>query len=153
MSTRSAGITLAPPAIYLVFVLFAWALTAQLPLALPWPAWIDWPAGLLIGLGLALMAWAVLAMFRLRTTVNPYGRPLQLVVGGPFRLSRNPIYLGDTLVFCGIGLSLGSLWPWLLLPALVACMNAGVIRREEAFLAALFGDGYREYCRRVRRWL
>lgn len=153
MSRSSAGITLAPPAIYLIFILFAAALSAALPAPLPWPPAAGFAGWALIASGVALMVWAVAVMFARRTTVNPYGCPGHLVDSGPFGLSRNPIYLGDTLVYAGIALLLGSLWPWLLLPALVACMNKGVIEREERLLLELFGETYQAYQARVRRWL
>ncbi|MFB8831121.1 methyltransferase family protein [Azotobacter sp. CWF10] len=73
--------------------------------------------------------------------------------GGPFRFSRNPIYLADTLIYAGIALLLASLWPWLLLPVLIVFMNRTVIRHEEALLTELFGDAYRAYQARVRRWI
>ncbi len=62
------------------------------------------------------MLWAGLLMLWRKTTVNPYGEPARLLEEGPFRFSRNPIYLADSLIYCGIALLWGSLWPWLLLP-------------------------------------
>ena len=115
-----------------------------------WTRWAGW--GLIDG-GLLLMFLAVLQMARQRTTVNPYGTPAKLLEEGPFRFSRNPIYLADTLIYAGIALLLASLWPWLLLPALILVMNRTVIRHEEALLTELFGDAYRAYRKRVRRWL
>ncbi len=153
MKQSSAGITLAPPMIYLIFVLFAWALSTNLPLALPWPRWVGALGWLLIAAGLGLMLWSAAVMFRQRTTLNPFGQPQHLVTSGPFGFSRNPIYLGDTLIYAGVGLLLGSLWPWLLLPALIVCMNQGVIEREERFLDTLFGAAYQQYRNHVRRWL
>jgi len=151
--SRRSGVTLAPPLIYLLFIGFAWALSAQLPIPLPrndWTGYLGWG---LIDAGVVLMLWAALLMFRRKTTINPFRKPQKLLDSGPFRLSRNPIYLADTLIYCGIGLLLGSLWPWLLLPALIACMNRGVIAYEEHLLTRLFGDDYRAYQARVRRWL
>jgi len=60
-----------------------------------------------------LMLWAGLLMLWRKTTVNPYGKPARLLEEGPFRFSRNPIYLADSLIYCGIALLWGSLWPWL----------------------------------------
>ncbi len=107
----------------------------------------------LIDAGVLLMLWAGLLMLRRRTTVNPYGTPRRLLAYGPFRFSRNPIYLADTLIYGGVALLWGSLWPWLLLPALIVVMQRGVIGHEERLLGELFGEEYRDYCRRVRRWL
>ncbi|MBU3055576.1 methyltransferase family protein [Pseudomonas indica] len=153
MAARSSGVTLAPPLIYLIFVLFAWALSRQLPIPLPDNDWTRYAGWGLIDAGLLLMIWAALLMARHKTTINPFRKPQQLLEKGPFRFSRNPIYLGDTLIYCGIGLLLANLWPWLLLPLLIVCMNRGVIRYEESLLTRLFGDAYRAYQARVRRWL
>jgi len=153
MSARSAGITLAPPLIYLIFIGFAWALSVQLALPVPQYGWSRYAGWGLIAGGVLLMLWAALLMARQRTTINPFKQPQKLLDSGPFRFSRNPIYLGDTLIYCGIGLLLGSLWPWLLLPALILCMRRGVIDYEEALLSRLFGEHYRAYQARVRRWL
>ncbi|MCF7201675.1 methyltransferase family protein [Pseudomonas oligotrophica] len=153
MIKRSSRVILPPPVIYLLFLALAWALQALLPVVLPrnpWTAYLGWG---LIDAGLLLMLWAGLFMLRRRTTVNPYGTPQRLLDDGPFRFSRNPIYLADTLVYAGIALLWGSLWPWLLLPALIYTMQRGVIVHEERLLDELFGDHYRDYRRRVRRWL
>jgi len=153
MPRRSPRIFLPPPVIYLLFVGLAWGLDGLLPVPLPDNDWMHRAGWGLIGAGLLLMLWAALLMFRRRTTINPYGTPVQLLDSGPFRISRNPIYLADTLVYGGIALLLASLWPWLLLPPLILCMNLVVIRHEETLLAELFGDDYRDYRARVRRWL
>lgn len=144
---------LPPPLIYLLFIGVAWAAHTQLPLVLAGTLWTHYLGWGLIDAGLLLMLWAALLMLRNRTTVNPYGVPTRLLEDGPFRYSRNPIYLADTLIYCGVALLWGSLWPWLLLPALIGCMHWGVILREETLLAQLFGQAYVDYCRRVRRWI
>jgi len=78
-----------------------------------WTHYFGWG---LIDAGVLLMLWAGLLMLWRKTTVNPYGEPARLLEEGPFRFSRNPIYLADSLIYCGIALLWGSLWPWLLLP-------------------------------------
>lgn len=153
MFKRASRTLLPPPLIYLLFLGAAWLLHAQLPLVLPRNLWTHYFGWGLIDAGVLLMLWAGLLMLLRRTTVNPYGRPQRLLEEGPFGLSRNPIYLADTLVYSGVALLWGSLWPWLLLPAVIVSMQRGVIVHEENLLAELFGEDYRAYCRRVRRWL
>lgn len=153
MPVYSAGSIPPPPLVYLVFIACAWGLARWVPLDLPTHDWMTVAGWAAIILGAVLMVWAAWEMFRHRTTINPYGKPSALLQSGPFRYSRNPIYLADTLVYCGIALLLASLWPWLLLPLLIRCMQRTVILHEEHLLTRMFGDQYRAYRRRVRRWL
>jgi protein-S-isoprenylcysteine O-methyltransferase Ste14 len=76
-----------------------------------------------------------------------------LITEGPFRFTRNPLYLSLALLYLGIGLWLGALWPIVLLPALMLLVQQLVVLREEAYLESRFGDAYRTYRNRVRRWL
>jgi protein-S-isoprenylcysteine O-methyltransferase Ste14 len=93
-------------------------------------------------------------LFRLRkTTVNPFGEPAVMVQDGLYRFSRNPMYLGMLLVLIGVGLWLGNILALLLAPAFVAIMSRWYIVREEQLLEDRFGEVYRAYRSRVRRWL
>jgi protein-S-isoprenylcysteine O-methyltransferase Ste14 len=143
-----------PPAPYAVALLGGWWLDRHFH-ALP----LDWggasrPLGwLLVGIGLTLFGWT-LATFRLhRTTVNPYKAASSLCTGGPFRFSRNPIYVGDWFILSGVSLLLATAWPLLFAPFIWLTLRYGVIRHEEAHLEARFGDAYLDYKTRVRRWL
>jgi len=143
-----------PPAPYAAALLGGWWLDRNV-LALPW----DWGAatrplgGLLVGIGLALFVWTLATLWRHRTTVNPYKAASTLCTNGPFRFSRNPIYVGDWFIFAGVSLLLATAWPLLFAPLIWATLRYGVIRHEEAHLLARFGDAYRDYQTRVRRWL
>jgi protein-S-isoprenylcysteine O-methyltransferase Ste14 len=93
-------------------------------------------------------------LFRLRkTTVNPFGEPAVVVQDGFYRFSRNPMYLGMLLVLTGVGLWLGNVLAVLLAPAFVVVMTRWYIVREEQLLEDRFGDEYRAYRGRVRRWI
>jgi protein-S-isoprenylcysteine O-methyltransferase Ste14 len=110
-------------------------------------------AGLLIGFGLAVELWAIGAFRRRRTAVQPWKPSTALVADGPYRFSRNPIYLGFAVTHLGLALALNS---WLALALLIPCLvvvDRGVIAREERYLAAKFGAPYDVYRARVRRWL
>jgi len=81
-------------------------------------------------------------------------RPASRVVSsGPFRFSRNPIYVADTLIYAGVSLVMRMAWPLVILPFVLATLYAFVIRREERYLGEAFGTEYAEYRRRVRRWV
>ncbi len=153
MPAKSVGPIPPPPLVYLAFIGCAWALARWAPLDLPPHELVAYAGWTAIALGVLLMLWAAWEMLRHRTTINPYGRPSSLLQTGPFGFSRNPIYLADTLIYCGVGALLDSLWPWLLLPLLIYCMQRAVIVHVEHLLTRLFDDEYRTYRRRVRRWL
>lgn len=105
----------------------------------------------LLGVLLVLIA---AGLFRLRkTTINPFGEPSMVVQDGFYRFSRNPMYLGMLLVLVGIGVWLGNVLALLLAPAFVVIMTCWYIVREEQLLEARFGEQYRAYRRRVRRWI
>ncbi|WP_207099711.1 methyltransferase family protein [Paracoccus shandongensis] len=104
--------------------------------------------------GVALMAWAGLTLVRARTTVDPHGQPSQLVTSGPFRLSRNPIYLADALVLAGACLAFHApLAAPPLVAGFVAVIRARFIGPEEQRLARAFPGAFAAYRQRTRRWL
>ena len=142
-----------PPAPYALAILAGWWLDRQvLSLALGDGAISRPLGGLFVLAGLALMAWTMLTFWRHRTTVNPYAGASTLCTEGPFRFSRNPIYLGDWLILLGAALWLNTAWPLVFAPLVWALLRYGVIRHEEAHLEAKFGDAYRTYTTQVRRW-
>jgi len=107
----------------------------------------------LIALG-ALIVLASAGLFRLRrTTLNPFGEPATFVQDGFYRFSRNPMYLGMVLVLAGLGIWLGNLPALFFAPVFVALMSRYYIAREEQLLDVRFGEAYRVYCKRVRRWI
>ena len=118
---------------------------------LVWP-W-RWAGVLPIAGGLLLSAWAGRTFLRWKTTVRPGGSPTHLVTEGPFRFSRNPMYLALVLMLIGLACLLGSLGPWLVIPLFVGLINANVIPMEERKIGEIFGQEYQGYRQRVRRWL
>lgn len=143
-----------PPAPYAAAMLAGWWLDRN-QLALPLDlGTMTRPLGwLAVGIGLALFAWTLWTFMHHRTTVNPYVAASSLCTGGPFRYSRNPIYLGDWFILAGVSLLLGTFWPLVFAPLIWIMIRFGVIRHEETHLKAKFGDAYREYRTRVRRWI
>lgn len=142
-----------PPLVYAIALFAAWWLQGQMPLTLDLGE-LAHPLGrALIGVGLAGFVWALVAIWGHRTTVNPYKAASNLVTRGPFRHSRNPIYVSDWFVYSGAMLLLKTAWPLLLAPLVFLVMRYMVIAHEESHLEARFGDEYRDYKARVRRWL
>ena len=113
-----------------------------------------WLAGLgLVALGTALAAWSLSLFHRARTTTVPLDAPSTVVIRGPYRLSRNPMYVSLTLIYLGECAIFAQLWPFLMLLPTLLFVNGVVVPFEEAQLRAAFGDRYRDYCATVRRWL
>jgi protein-S-isoprenylcysteine O-methyltransferase Ste14 len=139
-----------------------WFLAAVVTMALahfflPGAYLAAWPWNLLgalptlAGITVSVTAWL---QFRFRqTTVNPYGASASLVTDGIYRYTRNPMYLGMTLILAGTALGLGSLTPWLAAVVFPFWLYGCFIRAEEAALAARFGEEFEEYRRRTRCWV
>ena len=140
----------------------AWGLAVIAGLALNWLVPLpflptDLPAGRLgavvFVLALALGVSAVITMIRAGSNV-PTNRPTTTIVEhGPYRFTRNPIYLGMFLGQIGLTIAFNNLWLLMTLVPFALVIRYGVVAREEAYLARKFGDAYRGYCSRVRRWL
>lgn len=104
-------------------------------------------------IGLWLILWVNAIFRRVGTTIKPFEESSVLVVEGPFRISRNPIYLGMLLALFGVGVLLGSLTPLLMVPTFAFLLDARFIRAEEGILTKTFGRRFEDYMSRVRRWL
>ena len=111
-------------------------------------------AGIVVmALAFALALWAS-ALFRLAgTPVVPFRPVTALVTRGPYRLTRNPMYLGLAGILLGAAILMGSLTPFIVIPAFMALIAERFIAREEAMLEQAFGQAYVDYSNRVRRWL
>ena len=149
----TAGVIAPPPLIYLSGWLAGWLLGRIYPLS--WlPDALTWPVGgLLMVCGVTCAGFAFRAMRRAQTPVDPYSPSTALVVEGPYRYTRNPLYLALTLFYVALAGLVNSAWPLLLLPLVLLVMQQGVIAREERYLEQKFGEQYVRYKSRVRRWL
>jgi protein-S-isoprenylcysteine O-methyltransferase Ste14 len=148
-----SGVTIPPPLIYVAGFLIGVALELVFPIgALPLPLAL---AAAFIGLALwlALDGAAMLHFRRARTSMIPMKPSTALVTSGPYRVSRNPMYVGMAVVYVALALSVGVIWALAVLPLVILAVDRLVIVREEPYLERKFGDEYREYKRRVRRWL
>ena len=142
-----------PPFIYLGFLLAGF----HIDYFLPFPVLPDdlqyLVGGVLIAGGLIPFSVAIW-MFRRAGTNIPTRKPTTAIVTtGPYRFTRNPIYLGMTTINTGIGIAADSVWVLALLIPVLVIMNIGVITREERYLEGKFGDEYSRYKASVRRWL
>ncbi len=152
-SHDAVGVALPAPAIFAGAFLIGLALDWLTPRGmLPHGArMVGW--GLLLvgiaGIGLP----ALVALRRAGTSPNPRRPTTALVVTGPYRLTRHPLYLSMTIVYAGIALAVNALWAVVLLPVAMVLIDRGPMAREERYMEQKFGDAYRIYKARVRRWI
>ncbi len=149
----TAGVIAPPPLIYLGALGLGFRLDAVIGDA-SLPSTVARPVGAaLIVAGAGLMGAFVWAFRRARTPVDPYTPSETIVTDGPYRLTRNPGYLGMALTYAGIAIAANAPWVLVPLPVAIAVIDRGVIAREERYLERKFGARYTDYKRRVRRWI
>lgn len=150
----SAHITFPPPFVYLGILLIGLAADRVIgqPLGLP-PLTRGVLAIALIAPGAGLLLAASGLFKRAGTDVKPWKTATALVDSGVYRFTRNPMYLGMALLYAGLAFAFESVGAWLFLPVVIIVIQTQVIAREERYLEAKFGEAYRDYKLRVRRWL
>src|SRR5215831_8918747 len=153
------GVVMRPPLLVLAALLLGFVGDHLLPLPFPIPriGLVYWSsatiAGCLMLIGAAVFVAGIRNFIRAATPVPGHKPTRALVTTGIHGWSRNPIYLGMFLVYGGIGMAVRSPWILILALPLAVTIRHGVVAREEAYLQRRFGDAYRDYKARVRRWL
>lgn len=144
-----------PPVLFVATCVAGWLLGRAWPLA--WPGLDDTPAhaiGIGFGVvGLVLILWAAWTLHSAATTVMPHRRVDHLVTSGPFRLRRNPIYLGEVFLLFGAAELTKNVWFAVLVPVFALAVTWLAILPEERHLEARFGQAWRDYKARTRRWI
>jgi protein-S-isoprenylcysteine O-methyltransferase Ste14 len=156
VDARGPGIRFPPPFVYAAGWVVAWALDRRLAFRIAGTSQstLQVMAGLaMLAAGLAVVFWGLITFARHRTAVFPTRPARLLVAGGPYRFTRNPMYVGLTLAYVGLALVSNWAWPLVMLVPVVAIISRYVIRREEQHLRSSFGATFDDYCRRVRRWM
>lgn len=142
-----------PPLWLVLFMAMAWALARFGPLAFA-PFGSLRIFGVAVALaGVCLIAWSAVWFWRKKTTIEPHHTPGTLIVEGPYRISRNPIYLGLVLILTGEVLWLGALSPVALPPIFLVILTERFVKPEEAALQAAFGRAAQDYLSATRRWI
>src|SRR5262245_2156993 len=143
-----------PPVLFLAGLAAGALLGRFYPLT--WPGLDDLPARVIgYGLGaagLALVAWGMLTLHRAGPTLQPNRRAGRLVTDGAFGFRRNPIYMGEVLIFLGLAEFTHNVWLAIMAPLFATAVYALAIRPEERHLEARFGQDYLDYKERTRRW-
>jgi protein-S-isoprenylcysteine O-methyltransferase Ste14 len=153
-SDEGAGVRFPPPLLYVAFLGLGLIASARYPVHLLRSTMARPLGGALLASGVVVgPIWGIRTLRRAGTTVRPDKPTATLVTDGPFRLSRNPLYLALTLIYVGIAFIANSLWALLMLFPVTLIMSRFVIRREEEYLARTFGEEYERYRINVRRWI
>ena len=150
----TAQVIIRPPLAWGLAVIAGLALNWLVPLPfLPVDLPAGWLGAMVFILALALVAWAIVTITRAGSNV-PTNLPITTIVAsGPYRFTRNPIYLGMFLGLIGLAIAFDNLWLLMMLVPFALVIRYGVVARKETYLERKFGDVYRRYHTRVRRWL
>jgi protein-S-isoprenylcysteine O-methyltransferase Ste14 len=152
-SADNPGVVVLPP------LLYGSALVVVLALRWFWPmpifgCSVALSSGLaLIVLAVAIAIWGRRTMHAAGTNISPLRPTTAVVTTGPYRFSRNPLYLALTLFYLGLTLTFNTWWGIVVLIPLLTIMHRGVVLREERYLEQKFGEPYRQYRSTVRRYL
>ena len=150
----TAQVIIRPPLGWGFAVIVGLALNWFVPLPfLPADLPAGWLGAMVFVLALALLAWAIVTITRAGSNVPTNLPTTTIVESGPYRFTRNPIYLGMFLGLIGLAIAFDNLWLLMMLAPFALVIRYGVVAREEAYLERKFGDVYRGYRSRVRRWL
>lgn len=152
----TSGIRFPPPLYYLIGLLVGYGMYWLLPVRLSKPGYrlIVYTLGASwVLLAVLLFGWSLHTLHKAGTSPNPMRATSALALDEPYTLSRNPIYLSMAMLCIGISLLSNMLWPLLSVPVVLVIIDRIVIRKEESYLEAKFGDEYRYYKKRVRRWI
>jgi protein-S-isoprenylcysteine O-methyltransferase Ste14 len=149
----TSGIRVPPPVYYIAAFLVGVVLEVILPTSWP-PFGVRLAVALLAGgAWLALDGAAMVWFHRAGTSIAPMNPTTALVTSGPYRVTRNPMYVGMAFLYVALAFALGVIWALVFLPAVIVIVDRFVIAREEPYLERKFGKPYRDYKARVRRWL
>ena len=147
------GIRIPPPLIYLTGFLFAYAMDRLYPIPM-FGGTLSVSLAMIFLLPSAILGlWSLFKFWQANTTLRPDRPSSVFVIVGPYRITRNPMYLSLTLLYIGLGFSLNIAWAFIFLPVIIFIMNSYVIRREELYLETRFDEQYRVYKNQIRRWL
>lgn len=152
-SADNPGVVARPPLLYAVAFVIVLLLRWFAPMRIFDPAVALWLGLAFVASGIGIAIWGRRTMQAAGTNIDPSRPTTAIVDSGPFRYSRNPLYLALTLLYLGLSLAFNTWWCIVVLVPLLIIMHRGVVLREERYLAQKFGERYRQYRSRVRRYL
>jgi protein-S-isoprenylcysteine O-methyltransferase Ste14 len=142
-----------PPLVFLGYLIGALILNWLIPVPTPWTFALRIVGGVMIIAGFVLAGSAISQMRNEHTSPDPHQSVTALVTSGPYRFTRNPIYLGFFLIYLGFTLLAGTLWGLIESPFLIWTITSAVILAEETYLDIKFSEQYKEFRSHVRRWI
>src|SRR5574341_128561 len=148
-----AQVMVPPPMVFLGYLIGALVTNWIVSFPTPFTSALRVVGGVLVVIGFWLAGAAVSQMIKAHTSPAPHQPVTALVTKGPYRFTRNPIYLGFFSIYLGFTLAAGTLWGLAASPFLFWTITHSVVHAEEIYLEKKFGDEYAGYRSRVRRWL
>ncbi|MCG7896376.1 MAG: hypothetical protein B6D69_07400 [gamma proteobacterium symbiont of Stewartia floridana] len=152
-SEDHADVILPPPVIHIVSIGLGGAINHYFPVSLPHWVILQWVGAMLALSAIAITLWGMREFHASRNPVAPIRPVNRLMVSGPYRFTRNPLYLSLILLQLGLALFFLNGWMAVLLLPVVIIVHVYVVAREEAYLLRRFGSDYQTYQERVRRWI
>jgi protein-S-isoprenylcysteine O-methyltransferase Ste14 len=150
---QKPSVKIIPPLVYLAGIVIGFLASVWMPTKVA-PNLLGWTVGgILIFCGAVLTGSAVSKFKDTGTTARPDRAASTLVIAGPYKITRNPMYLGMAFVYAGIAIAGQSVWALILLPVVLILIRRRAIEPEEAFLERRFGTDYIAYKEKVRRWI
>ena len=154
----NAGVNFPPPFIYVLGLILAWLLETRVRRFHligdgAAPEWLQLLGLIVVAFGLGLVMWGMFTFTTAGTAIIPNKPATNIVEKGPYRHTRNPMYVGLASAYTGGALITNSVWAMLILPLVLYAVYHNVIQREEAYLGSAFPVEYEAYKKRVRRWL
>jgi protein-S-isoprenylcysteine O-methyltransferase Ste14 len=147
------GVVILPPVLMVLSLLVALALHRFWPLPIGMRPLAITIGVVLSALGIGSAAWGRITLVKGGTNVSPLKAATAIVAGGPYRFTRNPLYVGVMSLFAGLSLLIGTWWGFVILIPAFLILHYGVVLREERYLERKFGEAYLSYKRTVRRYL
>lgn len=148
-----AGVWIPPPLLYVLPLVLARLLQTVIPLPFLPANIISGAAVLCFIVGIVLCIWSIGLFRRSNTSLVPVKPTATLVLHGPYKLTRNPMYLGLLCLYLAAAFWLNSVWALVLVPVVIGIVQRVVIVKEERYLEQQFGETYRQYKAQVRRWI
>jgi len=142
-----------PPVYFLITIVIMATFDYFVPMGNIQHPLVTYSGAILIAIGFIIVVWSATLFGKAGTPIKPFEESTQLVTGGMYQVTRNPMYLGMVLILVGIALLFGTISPFIPIPFFIWLIQTIFIFNEEILMEETFGDEYKEYKKKIRRWL